>query len=465
MAKAPKSQRLKALATYRLLAARARVVLGTAKVQNKTLNALAKVAALSAVSNSKKLSASVQASLLVTGAKTGKFFTLINLEDTLTATEIRNFNLSKLAVNEVNAVDRALAEVYKALADETTTSELVTASVGKAILSAAATFEQLTRDSDKVLADPIAAIDAPAKHVSTNRDDAFTVSEQATLRPEKQVLDAVSTADVLSRTVAFVRVFNDITDATDEINANLLLDDGQIMFLQKNIRSNTYTATQLTIDTDRLLSDVATTNEEALLLVAKQLDDLVGFGDFDVYELDKALGDSFSTDELVTRDSTKALQDSAVVDETATRDFYKTLSDTVTTADGVRFFLDAYYETGVATSEDVEVVRIAAGGVPPQLDNQFLADTASLGVNKNFYDNVGVTDDVYGEANVDDDQITFVGKNLPEPVLTSELRTVGLQRILAETATVGSSGVLALTDYCDSTYFSQAYVGTERIFS
>ena len=103
--------------------------------------------------------------------------------------------------------------------------------------------------------------------------------------------------------------------------------------------------------------------------------------------------------------------------------------------------------------------------MPPQLDNQFLADTASLGVNKNFYDNVGVTDDVYGEANVDDDQITFVGKNLPEPVLTSELRTVGLQRILAETATVGSSGVLALTDYCDSTYFSQAYVGTERIFS
>jgi hypothetical protein len=127
--------------------------------------------------------------------------------------------------------------------------------------------------------------------------------------------------------------------------------------------------------------------------------------------------------------------------------------------------LDAYYTTGVVTSEDVQVVRIAAGGVPPQNENQDASDTTALGVNKNFADFVGVTDDFYGEATIDDEQTNFVGKNLTENLPTSELRTVALQRTLQESANVGSSGLLAMTDYCDSTYFSQAYVGTERIFS
>jgi hypothetical protein len=381
MAKAPKSQRLKALATYRLLAARARVVLGTAKVQNKTLNALAKVAALSAVSNSKKLSASVQASLLVTGAKTGKFFTLIKLEDTFTATEIRNFNLSKLTVNEINAVDRALAEVYKALAEQTTTSELVTASVGKTASDVIAASEIVVRNNTKPLFDNFFVLDTPEKGVAKGRQDQFQ------------------------------------------------------------------------------------TSEEILLNAAKQLDDLVGVGDLDIFDMSKPLGESFSALDTPSKGVFKGFQDQATASESSSRHFYKAVSDTISTADSLYFFLGAYRTSGVATLEDIEVVRIAEGGVPPQLDDQFATDFAALGTNKNLNDNVGVTDDFYGQANIDDDQVTFLGKNLPEPLLTSELRSVELQRTLQETATVGSSGLIALTDYCDSAYFSQAYVGTERIFS
>jgi hypothetical protein len=465
MARPPKPTRLKALATYKSLAARVRVILGTTKVQSSTVNALARVAALAAVGKRGAISASIKASLLITGVKTGKFFTLLNVADTFTATEIRNFNMSKLRVDEIQAVDRALAEVFKVLADAAHVADQVDRAVGKRLADTTLSSEFVTRDSSKVLGDTVPTGDLVAKGFSTTRQDVFDVSDDSSVEFGKRAIDGATANDLFDRTVAFVRFFEDVTDATDEINANLLTDDGQVVFLSKVLFDVVPTATQTTFDVARVQSDTTTTSDEALLAAAKQLDDAISVGDFNDIEFGASRADQVLTAESLEFDTARVSQDTAVSSSNTTRSFSKFLADTVTTTDSLSFFLDAYYATGVVTSEHVDVVRIAAGGVPPQNENQTAFDTTAVGVNKNFFDTVGVTDDIYGEATIDDEQTNFVGKNLTENLLTSELRTVALQRTLQESANVGSSGLLAMTNYCDSTYFSQAYVGTERIFS
>lgn len=465
MARPPKTTRLKALATYKLLAARARVVLGTTKIQSSTVNALARVAAMAAVSKSAKFAASVKASMLVAGVKTGRFFTLLNVDDALTSSEIRNFAMSKLRVDEVQAVDRALAELFKVLADAARVSDQVSRLTGKGLTDTTTTAELVIRDSSKRLTDVVPTTDLTVKGFFTTRQDTFATSDSSIVAVGKGLADTTVTTDLFDRTVAFVRFFTDVTDATDEINANLLMDDGQVVFLGKSARDTVLASTQTTFDVARVQADAAASSDEALLATAKQLDDLVGMGDFSDVEFGATRADEVISTDAAVLGTSRASQDVFSTATTTVRTFFKSLYDEVVTTDSMSFFFDAYYTTGVVTSEDVQVVRIAAGGVPPQNENQTASDTTALGVNKNFSDTIKTTDDFFGTANLDDDQITFVGKNLTENLTAAELRTVALQRTLQESANAGSNGLLAMTDYCDSTYFSQAYVGMERIFS
>jgi hypothetical protein len=465
MARPPKTTRLKALATYKLLAARARVVLGTTKVQSGTINALARMAVMAATGRGATFSASVKASLLITGAKAGKFFTLISAADTVTASEIRNFNMSKLRVDEVQAVDRAFAEISKVFVDAAYVADQVDRLVGKGIGDIAATSELLVRDSTKPLADVALITDLAAKGFFTARQDAFTVGDNNAVEFGKNAREFAITHDLLTRTVAFVRFFTDSADATDEINADLLTDDGQVVFLSKVVRDTATTASQAVFALSNVQADAAVISDEVLLAAAKRLDDIVGMGDFSGIDLDTARYDAAISSDVAALSTGKQAQDTVSSSSSTVRSFFKSLHDEVTATDALNFFLAAYRATGVVTSEDVLVVRIAAGGVPAQTEDKYAVDFAALGVQKNFADAVGVTDDFFGEATIDDEQVTFIGKNLLETLPTTDLRTLTLRRTLQESTNAGSSGLLAMTDYCDSTYFSQAYVGTERNFS
>ena len=46
-----------------------------------------------------------------------------------------------------------------------------------------------------------------------------------------------------------------------------------------------------------------------------------------------------------------------------------------------------------------------------------------------------------------------------------EQRAVAMQKPLAETLAANDSGLLFWTNYCDSTYFTQGYVGQQRVIT
>ena len=465
MTRPTKAQRLKALATYSVLASRARAVLGQTKLSTRTINALAKAAALSAMAKGSVLSVAVKASVLVTGAKTGRFFTLLNLDEQVSAADIRRFSVSKLLTNEAHAVDRAIAEVSKALADNTVVSDFSARSVGKARGDLAIVFDTHTAELGKTLQTSANALEQAVYDLSTGRADAAVVGDVTALTPNKGVADLAALADTLDRTVAFVRFFSDVADATDEINASLLTDDGEVFFLDKRLLDTAATAEQMAFDTHKVLSDAVESSDFVAVAPSGITTDVAPTADSTVAEVGLGKADAVGTAETTTFDQGLAKADTALTDTALAQHFYKVLFDTIATSDTLSLFLEAFRSSGVVTAEDVQVVRIAAGGVPPQNEHQTVADLYQSTLSKFFFETLAVTDDLDGTTTTEDDQTTELGKNIVQPVTTSELRSVDLARTLQESVGANSSGLLAMTDYCDSTYFSQAYVGTERNFS
>jgi hypothetical protein len=455
MANSPKAQRLKALATYRLLAAQARSVLGTTKLTTTAINAMAKTAAMAAIGKADTFSASIRASLLVAGAVTGKFFTLLNIEDRLTASEIRNFNMAKVRHDEIQAVDRALAEVRKALADTAHTTDQATRGVSKARTDTSITSDAVLRRTGKARADTFAAHDVASKGLASTKSDTASLADIVEASTGKSIGDSSVTTDLLSRTVAFVRVFSDSADATDAINASLLTDDGEVIYLEKVVLDSVAASTYLSFSMSQAQADAATTTDDATLASVKAISDTASTTSAVYLGVMPAYTDEVNSSEVVIRGVETLRQDRVSPSDFVARNFEKSIFDSVTVADARSFFFEAYYETGVTTSEVFDLIRIAANGVPPQTDNQTASDEAVLGSSKPFTEALGA-----GDA-----QTASFGKNMVENLPVTELRTVALQRTLQESASAGDSGLLAMTDYCDSTYFSQAYVGTERIFS
>jgi len=163
-------------------------------------------------------------------------------------------------------------------------------------------------------------------------------------------------------------------------------------------------------------------------------------------------------DATLTSDDRTFFMATAYADGVATSDaapvlFYKRLNDTVSVTDALTRALGKAAFDDALTSDFADVIRIAASGVPPQSDHQYATDLYASTYGKNVFEALKATDDFLGEANADDDQTVQFTKAVPENLFATERVTASLQRPFAE---------LFMTNYCDSTYFSQGYVGQER---
>lgn len=531
------AQQLKALATYSALVAKARAVTGAVEVSNKTMVAFAQAAALSAIGTTNSISVAVKAALLQAEAATGHYFTLLELEDAFSVVDLQRFDLSKLRTDEVRAVEQALISLTKQLADNAATIDVARRLVGKELAHTATTSENRTFNTDKALQDTSQTQTQTDKFFGAAKDDSVAVSEQSVRAAGKGLIDNTLTQDVFDRTVAFVRLFEDIVDGTDEINAALLMDDGEVFFLQKNFLDAATATTQLAydiarvsadtavaltdtvLDSAKILADVFAASTRTDLDLGKTLQDPVGSTTLTTAETGKSLTDTPQTSVSATFEASKPLSDVAltstdttnlvgksVVDSAQTNvqlnfdagktladgaslsdlrhfdmsrvsadaaamadslatTFSKTVADSVQVTDTVYFYFAVSAFDTTTTAEIVNIVRIAAGGVPAQFENQYATDTSSLGINKNFTDFIAATDNFDGTLTTEDDQTATFYKNVVEPLTLIEVQKFDLQRTLSETLGADDSGYLFLTDYCDSTYFSQSYVGQERIFT
>lgn len=461
------SLRLKALAAYSLLKARARTEYAEADIK---LEALASAAVLVAYGSADALSVAVRATLLeLSNVDTGKFFILINLDDAFSAIEQHKFDISKLRTDEVHAVEKAIIGLAKALADGTSTLDIANRLVGKAVTSLVS-----SADSDRTVVfaksrqDTTTALEDLSYNLYKSREDAFLASDLSTNLVGKLTTNVVATADAYDRVVAYVRAFDDSADATDEISVAALTDDGQVMFFAKNINDPATvveTASTYRYQIDLVRADTFIAFEQAVYDFGKPLAHNTITSDSTVAEVGKSVSDIIATSETTIADVSRVSSDAVISSDVLVSAFSKSLFDIVTSSDALTWSVGLYVQNDVTISEIVDVIRIAADGVPPQIENKIITDTYAPNFFKNVAEVLSATDDFDGTTTTEDDQTTAFSKVVVENLSAIELKTFSLQRTNTETVSANDTGVLFWTDYCDSTYFSQGYVGQERTFT
>lgn len=248
------------------------------------------------------------------------------------------------------------------------------------------------------------------------------------------------------------------------------------------------------------ISDAATLTDVQAKELGKLFLELTAIDDSLTLEFTKGSLEAVATTEVLLRSTDKPLSDLPSVGDDPAKVFsfapkfdYFSVADISTKVDTKNLLNNFSNREGPSVGQFY---------VDPTyfLEDYVLDGVPTKSFTKSIGDLLGVTDDVFGTANVDDDQTMFFSKTLLElktasdaltiqisrtlqdtayqsdlqakilsrnssdSVTMSEVVDVELGKVLAESKTVSDSGSLRMTSYADITYFAEDYVGTSLTF-
>ena len=176
--------------------------------------------------------------------------------------------------------------------------------------------------------------------------------------------------------------------------------------------------------------------------------------------------DTASTTDALSRATTKSLTDSATATEIIGIIPNKRPTDLVGLFDDESYF-DADYVIGAPGTQtytlSVQVIRAVS---KPISDAVSAIDAKAFSLQRSFFENLNVTDDVNGIL-ADDDQTIELIKPVTNQVTALDTNYVAaMAKILADVPLATSSGSLYSQGYTvDMSYFDEDYVGESRAFS
>ena len=187
---------------------------------------------------------------------------------------------------------------------------------------------------------------------------------------------SVNTQEVFSTLTLYTRTFTDPVYASDDVLGEANIDDDQTAFVQKSL-STSYAASDTPILVtiyNRDYSELINSSEVYALLVNKDILNVSTAIELHVFSINKGLTDTTDLQESTALSTNKAAAESA----------------------------DAF---------DSKVVYLDKEAIKSRT---FSEDSLSTLVefNRTLLDVVQATDDVFGEANIDDDQVAIFGKSL-----------------------------------------------------
>lgn len=319
--------------------------------------------------------------------------------------------------------DQAVLGVTKNLFDSQTVADEATYVLfKKGLLEAQVTTELRTFSMAKALFDVVDATDDFMGLTNTDDEqvmvfsktlsvEALSTSDQTTAAVGKQVTDTVEKSDLLTaevgkeltenlgtteeRTNSFEKSLSDTVDAGDEFNAVATTDDGEVLIFGKTLADEFTQSDFTSVQAEKGLQDDQITGDQ-----------------IDTFEVGKGLEDVPVASELLGLETGKALADEANTAELTTFGFGIGILDRVSYGDGPNAY-DTYAVGYFAETYALE-------GFPAVTFNKSLADT------------VHTTDDFFGVANTDDDEVMQFGKTLGELAHPLDATTFGLSKALAD---------------------------------
>lgn len=190
MARDPKAQRLKALATYQVFKAQAKAAFGEAAVaQPGVIDVIAKTAVLASASKQNAITASIKSTLLeATAVETGMFFFLFSLDDQASTSDAQLLGVLKgILDKEVLAVDLALRSFGKTLADQSLISDQSLNSFGKSLNDPVGASEESVTAFSKRSLDIAATSDNRLFSVAKPVEDQFDIADLTILGFGKRI--------------------------------------------------------------------------------------------------------------------------------------------------------------------------------------------------------------------------------------------------------------------------------------
>jgi hypothetical protein len=425
--------------------------------------------------------------------------------------------LFKFLADSFKLQEKAIFQVYKGLADLTTTEEQVRKLLQKVLEDIATntdTFDRvwtayrtysdsttnselLQKDFEKVLLDVSNSTDLLSTNVGKYLEDITALANlsYAVILVGKSLQDqTIGLSEVVDRLVDFNRTFEDSVFMTDDFFGDANIDDDQYAQVYKVVLEwLTLTETFAVDVTKPDLIDQSIVSEQAYLSPELPKFDQIVNSDLQFSSIEPVKQDQTLTSEQQTFEVDKPdLEDQTTTSDTQSLDVVKPdlIDQTTATEEAVKLIEqvkqdqfgtqnEQYYfdvdkpdiEENIVVSEDInkdydtsrdELISIAESlfvkliGLNINEIDYFLEDyvfdvedytfkavhardqITEVTVTKLVEDLVDSTDDFYGEANIDDDQVATVDKVVADYITFSDAfdRLVNYIRLFAETTTL-----------------------------
>jgi hypothetical protein len=396
--------------------------------------------------------------------------------DQTTNSELQVFDITKPDREDTatTSEQQAFDVVKPDLVDQATNSDLQTLDVGQTSSdSFTAQTEEYYFDVDKPdIADQATATDQAAKDFSKPADDDQVSIAELLLTKliglnineidyflEDYVFDitdytfkAVHARDQITQIVV-TKQFEDLVDSTDDFYGEANIDDDEYASIDKVLADySTFSENfDRVVQYIRLFYETATMLEQAELAATKVVSDQTSNSELTNSDVYKVNNDQTTTSETKSFDVEQTSIDQATSSEQATIATSTVYSDQATTTDDFSRFYQAVrvFAELTQTTERIEqlVERVSSDQAVftelfTRAVEKFSNDQAATSEQQTFdfygvYEElVDATDDFYGAANIDDDQIATVDKVLADYATNSETITTVAEfyRTFLETA-------------------------------
>lgn len=382
--------------------------------------------------------------------------------DTTTASD------SSFTVTDFQRVVSELVDATDDVLGEANIDDDQIATVGKVLVDYATLTETFVAESSTVLSDTFAYSDSAALLVQKPfTEPANTIIEQATLALDKLVLEAQATSEVYS-----VVLNKPLVDSIARSDTSSVLYEALKLDSTAASEFDSKLVEQLKLEQvagseeaskaiETVYSDTYAYSDEFRAQYAKVALDGVQQSDGYYIEYAKSVLESLLLAEQVAVDFSKIFSDSALIQELV-----------LTTTDWIRNFVEQVLQQDLVTL------------VYNKQQNELISTSEQLVLvyEQLFTELVDATDDFYGEANIDDDQVAAVNKvaldyatladlvitvtdfqRIPtEVVATSEIRSFDAQTVYSDqTTNADQVGKLIDRYQTNADYFFESYVGSD----
>lgn len=342
--------------------------------------------------------------------------------DSVINTDLRTYSLGKVFVEAKSATDLNVKQVSKIALDVVDQQEQVEIWFSKKFLDTGDVSDETRLSATKILSTGFTKSDVVTLKwdaarvftelkntsdlitgfdVASTKLDTASTNETVSKYGTKQLNTTFTQSDQFSRTVWYIRNFEDLVDSTDDFLGAANIDDDQIATIGKNTidyaTTSDYTrfdGTKLIIDTTAILNPIS-------------------------LRTTKILADSFTKTDLVVLNPQKVIRDIPTTTDVATKASSKVL-------------VDVAFNTNPISLGPIKILSDSTN---------YTVDDFSRVVNyvRNFTDLVDATDDFYGSANIDDDQIASFGKNVIDYFATSDAKAVYLSIVKSDSYVVSDN--------------------------